>query len=359
LAVGGLILCSNAWAVRLKDVARIAGVRDNALIGYGLVVGLNGTGDGTKANFTFQSLQAFLRRNGITVEDNLDAENVAAVVVTASLPSYAKPGSKIDVLVSSIGDCENLQGGVLLATTLKAGDGKVYAVAQGPVVTGGFKASQGGTSIQENHPTVGRVSNGATVERATEASVNDKSQIMVSLNNPDFVTAVRVCEAINRLMGDSLAHAVDPGSVGVLIPAAFQGRVVEFVSKLEMMPVNPDQRARVILDEKTGTVIMGENVRISTIAVAHGNLSILITEERDVSQPEPFSRGETVPVTQTAIQAGKEGGPERNLSVVEEGVTITELVSGLNALGVSPRDLIAILQAIKASGALQADLEVI
>ena len=352
-----LFLSVSCFAsVRLKDIAHVEGVRDNQLYGYGLVVGLAGTGDGTSSNFTFQSLEAFLKRNGIVIDKAIKTENVAAVVVTAKLPPFVGPGGRIDALVSSMGDAKSLQGGTLLMTPLKAGDGRVYAVAQGALSIGGFKAKQGGSSVQENHPTVGSVSGGAIVERSTGIDLNGKSQITLSLNNPDFVTATRVCEAINTLMGAALARPLDGAAIGVLVPAQYKGHVVEFISQLEIIPVDPDQRARVVLDERTGTVIIGEAVRISTVAVAHGNLSIVITEEQSVSQPLPFSQGQTTPVVNTGIQVEKE---KRNLAVLPEGVTITELVSSLNALGVSPRDLIAILQAIKAAGAMQADLEII
>lgn len=353
-----LIGVAPVGAIRLKDIADVAGVRDNQLLGYGLVVGLNGTGDGTQVPFTLQSLEAFLKRHGISLLEDAKPENVAAVVVTAKLPPFAKAGQKIDVVVSSVGDAENLQGGTLLMTPLRAGDGHTYAVAQGAVSTGGFKAQQGGSSIQENHPTVGKVSNGALIEREPATEVLKRSHLTYLLKNPDFVTALRVAEGINSAMDQRLAHAEDATGVSVLIPAEYRNRVVEFISYLEMLPVHPDQKARIVLEERTGTLIMGENVRISTVAVAHGSLSILITSEEDVSQPLPFSQGQTAITGTTAIQVDKER-PQEGLTLLPEAVTITELVAGLNALGVSPRDLIAILQAIKRAGAMQADLEVI
>jgi len=350
------LLAPTAGAVRIKDIAGIMGVRDNQLLGYGLVVGLNGTGDGSDSDFTYQSLDAFLKRNGITTPGPVEAENVAAVVVTANLPAFARPGMRIDVQVSSIGDAKNLQGGTLLMTPMKAGDGKIYAVAQGPLSIGGFKAEQGGTSIQENHPTVGQIANGAIIERSAAIDLTDRTQFTLALKNPDFVTATRMAQAIDVSLNRHLAQAVDAASVGVLIPAEYHGRVADFISMVEVITVNPDQRARVVLDERTGTVIIGEEVRISTVAIAHGSLSIMITYDENVVQPKEFSQGETAKEQRSSVQVAKQN---TQLTVVPEGVTIMELVSGLNALGVSPRDLIAILQAIKAAGAMQADLEII
>lgn len=353
------LIATSAAAIRIKDIASIEGLRNNQLIGIGLVAGLNGTGD-SGGGFTEQGFQAFLRRNGITVEGDIDLKNVAAVIVTATLPPFAKPGSKIDVLLSTVGDCDNLQGGTLLMTPLKAANEKTYAVAQGPVSTGGFKASSGGTSIQENHPTVGRIVNGALIERSAAINLENKTQINLLLNNPDFTTSLRVSEAINGIMGQRLAQPIDPGTIGVMIPAEYQGRFVEFISMLEATPVHPDQPARVVINERTGTIIMGKNVRVSTVAVANGSLSIMISQEESISQPRSFApeSATTERTVSSAIQAIEAGGEGENLSIVDEGVTITELVSGLNALGVTPRALISILQDIKAAGALQANIEV-
>ncbi|MCX7044099.1 MAG: flagellar basal body P-ring protein FlgI [Candidatus Sumerlaeota bacterium] len=347
VVLGLALTAAPAWAIRLKDISHVIGVRDNQLLGYGLVVGLHGTGDGINAGFSYQSLVAFLKRNGIVVPGEIRAENIAAVIVTAKLPPFARPGSRIDVTVASVADAKTLQGGQLIMTPLKAGDGKVYAVAQGAVMIGGFQAKSGGTSIVENHPTVGQIPGGALIEREVAIDLSAKSQISFALHNPDFVTAQRVAEAINKTMKGEIAQPIDAGTIGVLTPAEYQGRMVEFIAQLETIPVNPDQPARVVLDERTGTIIMGENVRVSTVAIAHGNLSITITSEESVSQPLPFSQGKTEKTVSTAIQAEKE---KRNMVIIPESVTITELVSGLNALGVSPRDLIIVLQSIKAWG---------
>jgi flagellar P-ring protein precursor FlgI len=360
VVASGILLIPAANAARIKDIADIKGVRQNQLVGYGLVVGLKGTGDSDDALFTIQSLASLLEKMGVTVQpdDIADVENVAAVMVTTDLPAFANQGSRIDVLVSSIGDAENLQGGTLLFTPLKGADGSVYAVAQGPVSTGGFAVSgNSGDEVQKNFPTVGRVVGGALVEKEIHSNFNQKDSLTLALHEPDFTTASRVAQAINRAFYSQLAQTENAGSIQVSVPDNYLGNTVQFVTLIESLGVTPDMVSKVVVNERTGTVIMGENVRISTIAIAHGNLSIQIDESQNVSQPLPFSRrGRTVvtPESDIVVQEGK-----NPIFLVESGVSIGELVKALNALGVSPRDLIAIFQALKAAGALQAELEVI
>jgi flagellar P-ring protein precursor FlgI len=360
IATTGIFLIPDAGAVRIKDIADIRGVRQNQLVGYGLVVGLEGTGDSDDSMFTIQSLASLLEQMGVTVQtkDIDDVENVAAVMVTANLPPFAGLGSRIDVLVSSIGDAENLQGGTLLFTPLKGADGKVYAVAQGPVSTGGFAVSgNSGDQVRKNFPTVGRVVGGALVEKEIHSNFNQKDSLTLSLHKPDFTTASRVAQAINRAFFSQLAQTENATSIRVSVPENYLGNTVQFVTLIESLGVTPDTVSKVVVNERTGTVIMGENVRISTIAIAHGNLSIQIDESQNVSQPLPFSRsGRTVvtPESDIVVQEGK-----NPIFLVESGVSIGEVVKALNALGVTPRDLIAIFQALKAAGALQAELEII
>ncbi len=352
-----LASASPAGAVRIKDLAEIKGVRSNQLVGYGLVVGLDGTGDGKKSLFTIQSMVSMLEKMGITVQaKDIAVANVAAVMVTADLPAFSKAGSRIDALVSSIGDARSLQGGTLLLTPLRAPNGQVFAVGQGPVNTGGFSAGGAGGSVQKNFPTVGRVINGALVEREIELDFNRRNALNLSLHRADFTTASRVSDAINAHFYGQIATAPDSGTVQVRVPEAYTGNLVELVAMIEGLEVQPDAVARVVINERTGTVVMGENVRLSTIAIAHGNLSIVIKESAAVSQPPPFSTGETVAVPDTDITV-REGANQ--LVVMPAGASIGEVVRALNALGVSPRDLIAIFQAIKAAGALQSELEVI
>ncbi len=356
----GIFLIPEAHAVRIKDIADIKGVRQNQLVGYGLVVGLEGTGDSDDSLFTIQSLASLLEKMGVTVQpaDIEDVENVAAVMVTTDLPPFASLGSRIDVLASSIGDAENLQGGTLLFTPLKGADGKVYAIAQGPVSTGGFAVSgNSGDQVQKNFPTVGRVVGGALVEKEIHSDFNEKDSLTLALHKPDFTTASRVAQAINRAFYSQLAQTDNAGSIRVSVPENYLGNTVQFVTMIESLGVTPDTVSKVVVNERTGTVVMGENVRIATVGIAHGNLSIQIDESQNVSQPLPFSRGgQTVvtPESDIVVQEGK-----NPIFLVESGVSIRELVKALNALGVSPRDLIAIFQALKAAGALQAELEII
>lgn len=348
---------SSAFAVRIKDIADIQGVRSNMLVGYGLVVGLDGTGDGKKALFTVQSMVSMLEKMGITVDtQDIKVSNAAAVMVTAELPAFASVGGRIDALVSSIGDAKSLEGGTLLLTPLKAANGQTYAVSQGPVNTGGFSAGGTGGSIQKNFPTVGRVINGALIEREIQLDFNRNHALSLNLHNPDFTTASRVADAINALFYDQIAAAADAGTVQLNVPTAYTGNVVELMAMIEKLEVKPDHIARVVINERTGTVVMGESVRIATIAIAHGNLSIVIKESAQVSQPPPFSDGQTVVVPDSQIEVRED---DKQLMLVPAGSSIGEVVRALNALGVTPRDLIAIFQAIKAAGALQAELEVI
>ncbi len=344
-------------AARIKDIVSIKGVRNNQLVGYGLVVGLDGTGDGKKSRFTIHSMVSMLEKMGVTVDPNkIAVSNVAAVMVTATLPPFARAGSRIDTLVSSIGDAKSLQGGTLLMTPLKAANGRIYAVAQGPVNTGGFSAGGSGGSIQKNFPTVGRVINGALVEREVDRGFNNRNELTLALHTPDFTTAFRVADTINRHLLKPVAKAMDAGTLSVKVPPEFNSDLVGLLAKIETLEVQTDNHAKVVINERTGTVVMGEDVRISTIAIAHGNLSIVIKENPNVSQPLPFSKGKTVVTPNTDISV-KEGS--KQLVVIPRGASIGDVVRALNALGVSPRDLIAIFQAIKAAGALQADLEVI
>lgn len=345
-----------AQAVRIKDMAYVSGVRPNELIGYGLVVGLNGTGDKASTIFTIQSLANMLEWMGIKVNPNATkVSNVAAVIVTATLPPFAKPGNRIDVTVSSIGDAKSLEGGTLLATPLRGMDGEIYAVAQGPIIVGGFQAQGQAGGIQKNHVTVGRIPNGAIVEKQIQNRILERESILITLKNPDFTNATRIAEEINKVFKDA-ARPKDAGTVMVSVPDEMRSSPVKFLSIIENLRIEPDTYAKVVVNEKTGTVVIGENVRISTVAISHGNLTIQIKEKFDVSQPMPFSRGQTVVTPETTIKVEEEKG---RFFLLEGGVTIKELVSALNAIGASARDIIVILQTLKAHGALHAELEVL
>jgi flagellar P-ring protein precursor FlgI len=351
-------LVQSAAAIRLKDIATFKGVRPNQLIGNGLVVGLNGTGDGTNVDFNIQELANMLSHLGINAaRDKMKIKNIATVAVTALLPPFARVGSKIDVVVSSLGDAKSLQGGTLLLTPLKGVDNQVYALAQGPVVVGGFAASgQAGGGVTKNHPTAGRIASGATVEKEIPLDLLDKDNFTLSLNEADFTTSQRAVAAINKALRGSYALSRDGGTITVKLPPQYNGRVVPLLASLENLEIIPDSVAKVVLDERNGTVVMGSNVRIATVAIAHGNLMVRIKEKPRVSQPLPFSEGETAVVPDSNVTV-REG--ENRLMVLPEGVSIGQVVQALNAIGVTPRDLIAILQAIKAAGALQAELEII
>lgn len=345
---------------RIKDIVDFEGVRENQLVGYGLVVGLNNTGDSLKTgHFTKQSLQAMLNRLGVKPTDaGLDSKNVAAVMVTAKLPAFSRQGSRMDVRVSALGDSKSLLGGTLLVTPLLGADGEVYAVAQGTLVVGGFAASGQAESVTKGVPTSGRIANGAIVEREIAFKLTHLSKVKLSLRNPDLTTARRVAQAINAFLGTDAARPSDPTTIHLLVPENYVGNVVNLLTDVEQLRVEPDQIARIVIDEATGTIVMGENVRISTVAIAQGSLTIRITEAPQVSQPGPFAQvGTTTTVQRTDIQI--EEGAERQLAVLSQGVTLQELVNGLNALGIGPRDLITILQAIKASGAMQAEIGVL
>lgn len=349
-----LFFAAPAQSARVKDLANFKGVRANELIGYGLIVGLNGTGDTSSTAFMQKSLGEALSRMGISSDsNNFKVKNVAAVMVTAKLPPFAKQGSKIDVLISSIGDAKSLQGGTLLMTPLKAANQQIYAVAQGPISIGGFVVENNDNSIQQNHPTVGRIANGAMVEREVELKLESMSKLALSLHTPDFTTALRMSNKINDLLKTSSAKAVDSGSVEVEIPRKYRNKIVQLIARIEAVEVKPDTQAKVVLNERTGTIVMGENVKISTVAVAHGNLTIQVTTEQQISQPTAFSGGLTRTVPKTSILA--DTGEEGTVAIVE-GINIGELVQALNELGVTPRDLIAIIQAIKSAGALQAEI---
>lgn len=353
-----LITATAARAVRIKDIAGFDGVRDNQLIGYGLVVGLNGSGDSDQTKFSAQSLVNVLEHMGVTINRaDISVKNVAAVMVTATLPPFTKQGTSMDVLVSSLGDSKSIAGGTLLLTPLKGGDGQVYAVAQGGVLTNSFSYGGQAASAQKNHPTAGRVPGGALVEREIPNVLAEKSALRLNLHQPDFTTASRIAAVINDKFQARLASCNDPGGVTLQIPAAYQGRTVEFAAELERLEVQPDNAAKVVLNERTGTIVMGENVHIATVAVSHGNLTLYIKEAPQVSQPAPLSNtGETKVVPRTSLKVSEgEGG----LALVREGANIGDVVRALNTLGVTPRDLIGIMQSIKAAGALQAELIVI
>ena len=345
---------------RIKDIVDIEGVRENILIGYGLVVGLNGTGDSLSSNvFTKQSLIGMLERLGVNANDtSLDAKNVAAVMVTAQLPAFARQGMKIDVSVSALGNSSSLLGGTLLVTPMLGADGEVYAVAQGTLAVGGFVATGAAETVVKGVPTSGRIPNGAIVERELPFQLSDLKRVRLSLRNPDFTTARRISRAINAFVGLKTAKASDNATVVLDIPSTYKGELVELLTDIEQLQVQPDQIAKVIIDEQSGVIVMGENVRISTVAIAQGNLTIRITETQQVSQPTPFSNtGTTETVNRTAVEV--EEGEDRKFAVLPNGVTLQELVNGLNALGIGPRDMITILQAVKAAGAMQADIEVL
>lgn len=368
---------SAGESARIKDIVSIKGIRPNQLFGYGLVVGLNGSGDKGGTSFTIQGLANMLEHMGLHISAaDLKVSNVAAVMVSATLPPFARIGKKIDVTLSSIGDAKSLQGGTLLLTPVKGVDGKVYALAQGAVSVGGFSAGgAAGGGVTKNHPTVARISGGATVEKEIPMSLQNRQELTIVLNDPDFSTASRIAGVINSQFGDDLTKPIDSGTLKFRIPPKFQARVVDLIAQIGSLDVIPDAVAKIIVSERTGTVVIGENVRILKVAIAHGNLSIQIKESKEVSQPAPFApSGEGVAPAQ--MEEGviiAPGGstvvfPESDLAVTEdksrlllipEGRTIGELIRALNAIGVTPRDLITILQAMKAAGALQAELEII
>ena len=347
----------DAKTTRIKDIVDFEGVRDNQLVGYGLVVGLDGTGDSlNNSPFTEQSLIAMLERLGVSIRgQNLNTGNVAAVMVTATLPPFANQGSDIDVTVSALGDAESLRGGTLLVTPLLAADSEVYAVAQGAVIISGFTVEGDAGSVTQNIPTTGRVPAGAIVEREIDFQLEDLEEIRLALRNPDFTTARRISQAINGSTSGSPARAENSASVVLRRPNNYNGNIIDLITDIERLPVTPDQIARVVIDESSGVIVMGSDVKISTVAIAQANLTVSVTETPQVAQPNAFGQGETTTVPRTNIAVNQ--GEDANLALVETGVTLQELVTGLNSLGVAPRDVISILQAIKAAGALQADIE--
>jgi flagellar P-ring protein precursor FlgI len=363
------IICSLSaspvMAVRLKDMASVEGVRGNQLVGYGLIVGLNGTGDGNKSSFTTQGLANMLKNLGMPVNaGDLKVKNVAGVLVTANLPPFIKDGQTLDVTISSLGDATSLQGGTLVVTPLKGLDGKTYAMAQGPVSVGGFKTI--GTpppGSQVNHLTVARIPDGATVEREVPISLAGRAHLTILLDNPDFTTVSRMSKAINDYLGGEYAAAQDGGTVNVKVPKRFKGKEISLLAGLESLEIRPDSIARVVIDERTGTVVMGANVRINQLALAHGSLSIMVKAK----SAAPVSRDMVGQILTDAMvqkmtaQIKNAGGPatQAKLAALKPGVTIGELVRALNSVGAAPRDLIAIFQAIKAAGALQAELKII
>lgn len=353
------VLAAPARATsRIKDVADFEGVRENVLIGYGLVVGLNGSGDSLRNSvFTQESLVAMLERLGVGTRGvNLNTRNVAAVMVTATLPPFARQGTRIDVAVNAMGDAKSLLGGTLLATPLLGADGEVYAVAQGALAVGGFEARGAAQSVTRNVPTSARLPAGAIVEREVPFALDSLPEIRLALRNPDFTTAQRIAAVINSRVPGEPARATDPATIRLPVPAAWRGRVAQLLSEIEQLPVQPDAPARIVIDEASGIIVMGDKVRISRVAVAQGNLTVRVTETPQVSQPNPLAGGETVVVPRTNVEVDDQR--ERRMVVLEPGATLDALVDGLNALGVGPRDMIAIIQAIKAAGALQAEIEV-
>lgn len=356
---GFVVLTTTAEAVpsRIKDIADFEGIRQNMLIGYGLVVGLKGTGDKIEdMPFTRESLIGMLERLGINTRGiTLKPKNIAAVIVTSNLPPFGRQGSDIDVTVSALGDAQSLLGGTLLVTPLVGADGEVYAVAQGQVQIGGFEAQGDGASISKGVSTSGRIPSGAVIEREIPFSLKEMETVHIALRNPDLTTARRVASAINAHLGRSAAVPKDPGTVQLHVPKGED--TVSLLTDIEQLQVEPDQMARVVIDEQTGIIVIGENVRVSRVAIAQGNLTIKVTETPQVSQPNPFAAvGETAVVPRTQIEVDE--GKDNKLGIVDGGVSLQEVVNGLNAMGIGPRDMISILQAIKAAGALQAEIEV-
>lgn len=367
ILTGCLLAPPSADAVRIKDIGVIEGVRENQLIGYGLVVGLDSTGDRViGGQFTIQAMTSMLNKMGVNLLVNpiqLLTRNIASVMVTAKLPPFSRPGMTLDAVVSSMANAKSLQGGTLLFTPLKAANQQVFAVAQGPVSIGGFlggTGGPGGATVVKNHQAAGLVPGGAIIEKEVSVDIDSWETVSVLLRQPDFTTAVRTVEAIESVFGKGSASAVNAGSVKATIPQAFQGRVVEYIASIEGLDVTVDSIAKVVVNERTGTVVLGEHVRISTCAISHGNLTISVKNTLNVSQPPApligSSAGQTTvtPDVQTEIKE-----QESRLVVVDETVTLGEVVRALNAVGVTPRDLVAILSALKSAGALQANFEVI
>lgn len=362
LAAFWMIFCmasleANASS-RIKDIVDFEGIRDNQLIGYGLVVGLNGTGDTLGSSpFTKQSLEAMLERMGVNISgSNLNTKNVAAVMVTSNLPPFTVLGNRIDVSISALGDAKSLQGGTLLVTPLMGADGEAYAVAQGPVAIGGFAAEGDAAKIIKGVPTSGRIANGALVERELPFKLASMSTMRLSLRNPDLTTARRIAQSINDLIGQPVAEPLNPKGVRLTLPRNFNGNMVDLITDIEQLNIEPDLPAKIIIDETTGIIVMGQEVRVSTVAIAQGNLTVTVTETPQVSQPNPLAQGQTAVVPRTNVDVSTDGA--QKLALLQGSVPLRDLVGGLNALGVGPRDMISILQAIKAAGALQAEIQV-
>jgi len=353
-----LLLTGNpAGAARLKDIASFGGVRSNMLVGYGLVVGLNKTGDGNSMRSTTNSILNMLTSMGVKVEQrDIKSGNSAAVMVTAQLPAFARQGQRLDVTASSIGDAKSLQGGTLIMCPLKGPDGRVYAVAQGPVSVGGFSAGGGGDTVVKNHPTAGMVPEGALVELEVPINLNTMREVTIALQVQDFSTATRAADAINHELGGTSARALDSRTIQLTVPEAFAGNVPSLMARIEGVDVQTETIAKVVVNERTGTVVMGSEVRLSPVAIAHGNIHVKIATTPVISQPGPLSGGQTVVAQQQSVVVTEDAG---QLFVMPTQTSIGDLVTALNAVGVSPRDLVAILQAIKAAGALQAHLEII
>lgn len=359
-ALIGLPVAPAQASSRIKDVVSFEGVRENMLVGYGLVVGLNGSGDSLRNSpFTKQSLESMLERLGVnTRAADMKTQNVAAVMVTANLPAFSRRGSKIDVTISSMGDAKSLRGGTLLVTPLLGADGDAYAVAQGTVQISGFSAKGDAGSVTQGVPTAGRVPNGAVIEREINYDLASQESVRLQLHSPDFTTATRIAEVINSALGSQVAMPMDPATVKVRASDGSQGDMMALLTKIEQLEVAPDQRARVVIDQRSGVIVIGKNVRVSEVAIAQGNLTISINETAQVSQPSPFSEGgTTTTVPRTEITVDKDGG--KKLAILRSGVSLQEVVDGLNALGVGPSDMISILEALKAAGALQAEIEVL
>lgn len=347
---------ADASVTRIKDIAKVQGVRSNQIVGYGLVVGLAGTGDSNKVKETVQSIGNMLKSFGVVIDtSSLKPDNVAAVMVTATLPPFVREGDAIDVTVSSIGDADSIQGGTLIQTPLRAGNGEVYAVAQGAVSTGGFVAGRGGNKAQKNFPTAGLMPNGAIVERSVEDEIGQDGTISLSLSQPDFTTAARMVSSINAQFG-GVARATNPGRIDISIPAYYRGNVVGFVASLEELPVVPDTIAKVIMNERTGTIVMGGNVSVDECAITQGGLSIHVQKRADVSQPDPLSYGSTIVANNTNVKVKDSSS---STIVLPATANVSDIVGALNAVGATPRDTISILQAMKASGALHAELQLI
>ena len=359
-AIASLVpFSAQAKTSRIKDIVNIESVRDNQLIGYGLVVGLNGTGDSLgNSPFTQQSLIAMLERLGVSVAgQNLNTGNVAAVMVTATLPPFTNQGSRIDISVSALGDADSLLGGTLLVTPLMAADSEIYAIAQGEISVSGFSIEGDAATLTQNIPTSGRIAGGAIVEREIDFKLEDLQQVRLSLKNPDFTTSRRISDAINGFLSANIAHSENPASVVLKRPANYQGTIVDLITDIEQLPVQPDQPAKIVISERTGVIVIGSEVRISDVAIAQGNLTVNVTETPQVSQANPFAeQGETVVVPRTDVEVNQGDG---KVTTLDSGVTLQDLVTGLNKLGVKPRDVITIIQAVKAAGALQAEIEVI